>query len=62
MTLVQERSDDVNEIPKFIDTGVLIESATLTVAVMQIHTLSTTGVHPSIGGKSCGRCDWLRSS
>ena len=38
--LVQEPSDDVKEIHKSIDMGVVIESAALTVAVMQIHTLS----------------------
>ncbi len=36
-TLVQEPSDDVNEIHKSFDMGVLIESAALAVAVMRIH-------------------------
>ncbi len=39
-TLVQEPSDDVNEIHKSFDMGVLIESAALAVAVMRIHTIS----------------------
>lgn len=53
-TLVQEPSDDVKEIHKSIDMGVVIESAALTVAVMQIHTLSrmASSRHPLA---TCGR-------
>ncbi len=49
MTLVHEMSVDVNEIPKPLNTGVLIRSSALTVAVIQTvqhqHRTSGTPAH-----------------
>ena len=54
MTLVQELSDAVYEIPKPIRTGVLIETAALTVTVMWIHNISRVA-SSRLSLATCGR-------